>query len=383
MAPDGLSIAYAACHGPEASPSCSIRVMSLDARLDPSGAARVIASQGLSSHGLCWTRDGRTIVYSAAAVLWRVGVDGATQPERLELAGAAVAPATAGSRDRLAFARLTGDADVYRFEPGGTPRPLVHSTLLERLPSLSPDGRRIAYQAGDQRGFDIWLADADGSNATRLSRGPEPLKGSPAWSPDGLWVAYDVRGDDAQRDVWTIGVDGSRQRRVTLSPANDIGPSWSRDGRFIYFSSDRTGRFEAYRVPVGGGPEEPVTRHGGVFAVESADGRELYYQRNQDGALMARPVAGGDEREVRPCVVSQAWGVARHGLVYQPCKGPDEAYQPGLALRTWDARSGADRPWTRVDADSIVGLCVSPDGRSVLYGRIRELSSLMLIEGFR
>ena len=382
FAPDGRAIAYAACAGPEASPSCDVHVVSLDAALTPVGPARALTRQGVYNHGLCWTRDGSSIVYSASVALWRVRADGTGAPERLELAGPSIAPATVGTRDRLAFARLTGDVDVYRVEPGGPTRPLAQSTDLERQPSYSPDGRRIAFQASAPPRQDIWLSDADGSNPTRLTR-DVGSSGSPSWSPDGRWVAFDSRGDDAQRDVWTIGADGSGLRRVTSSAANDIVPSWSHDGRFIYFASDRTGRAEVYRVPAGGGPEEQLTRGGGIYPVESFDGRTLYYQRNVDGALLAQPSSGGDERELRPCVKSMSWSAAPHGLVYQDCGGAATADEPGERLRAWDARNGRDTPLVTADADGIQGLSVSPDGRSIVYGRVREISSLMMIENFR
>ncbi len=304
-------------------------------------------------------------------------------PERLELAGQGIAPATVGTRDRLAFVRLTGDVDVYRVEPGGPARPLAQSTLLERQPSYSPDGGCIAFQAAGPRGQDIWLSDADGSNHTRPTRGVGSLPGSPSWSPDGRWVAFDSRGDDAQRDVWTVGADGSGLRRMTVSAANDFVPSWSRDGRFIYFASDRTGRAEVYRVPAGGGPEEQLTRGGGIYPVESFDGRTLYYQRNVDGALLAQPSAGGDERELRACVKSMSWNAAPHGLVYQDCGAAGTEDQPGQRLRSWNARNGLDTPLVTADADGIQGLSVSPDGRSIAYGRLREISNLMMIENFR
>ena len=383
FAPDGRTIAYAACTGPESSPSCDVHVVSLDAALAPVGPARALTRQGESSHGLCWTRDGHSIVYSASVALWRVPADGTGAPERLELAGPAIAPVAVGTRDRLAFVQLTGDVDLYRLAPGGPPRPLAQSTLLERQPSYSPDGRRVAFQASDPRGSDIWLADADGSNPTRLTRGSGLMRGSPSWSPDGRSIAFDSRGDDGQRDVWTIGADGSGLRRVTLSPANDIVPSWSRDGRFVYFASDRTGRSEVYRVPAGGGREDRLTRGGGISPVESFDGRTLYYQRNVDGALLARPSAGGDERELRPCVKSMSWSAAPHGLVYQDCDAAGTQDEPGERLRSWNARNGLDTPLVTVDADSIQGLSVAPDGRSIVYGRTREFSRLVMIENFR
>ena len=65
-------------------------------------------------------------------------------------------------------------------------------------------------------------------------------------------------------------------------------PSWSGDGRFIYYGSNRTGRYQIWRVPVAGGPEEQVTRESGFLPFESLDGRTLYYKRAEnDGPLLA------------------------------------------------------------------------------------------------
>ncbi len=53
------------------------------------------------------------------------------------------------------------------------------------------------------------------------------------------------------------------------------------------------------------------------------------------------------------------------------------------AVRSWDSRNGLDTPLVTVDADSIQGLSVAPDGRSIVYGRTREFSRLVMIENFR
>jgi hypothetical protein len=69
--------------------------------------------------------------------------------------------------------------------------------------------------------------------------------------------------------------------------------------------------------------------------------------------------------------------------MYQDCAATGEAEEPGQHLRWWDSRTGLDKPWTTIDADGITGLDVSPDGGGIVYGRIKELSSLMMIENFR
>jgi hypothetical protein len=160
-------------------------------------------------------------------------------------------------------------------------------------------------------------------------------------------------------------------------------PSFSRDGRLIYFTSNRTGRLEVWRVAAKGGTEEQVTHAGGAGAVESFDGRTLYYMRGANGMLLSRPTAGGEERTIRPCVVLIAWAVAPHGLFYEECAGPEAAGSSQHRLRYWDAATGQDRLAATIETDSIDGLSVSPNGRSLVYGYVRATSDLMMIENFR
>jgi WD40 repeat protein len=196
-------------------------------------------------------------------------------------------------------------------------------------------------------------------------------------------VVFDSRAENGHVDVWTIRADGSGLRQITHDPADDVVPSFSRDGRFIYFTSNRTGRAEVWRVASGDGTPEQVTHEGGVNAVESFDGRTLYYTRDVDGALASRPTAGGKERIIRPCVFPVAWAVAPHGLFYEECAGPEAAGSSSHQLRYWDAATGQDRFAATIETDSIHGLSVSPDGKSLVYGYVRATSDLMMIENFR
>jgi Tol biopolymer transport system component len=254
-----------------------------------------LTRQRFWSEGLAWTRDGRSIVYSVSGDhLWRVRSDGGSPPERVELARRGVYPFTVNGRARLGFVRHLWDADIYRFRvEAAAVTPLLASSAEDAAPEFSPDGLRIAFgslREGDTN--DIWLADADGSNPTRLTRGPGN-PGCPRWSPDGRSIAFDTQGEDGHYDVWTIGVDGSGLRQVTHHPGRHHMPSFSRDGRWIYFGSDRTGRYEVWRAAAAGGAEEQVTRDGGFNPSESLDGRILYYTRAPGPApLLARLTRG-------------------------------------------------------------------------------------------
>jgi Tol biopolymer transport system component len=289
------------------------------------------------------------------------------------------------SRDRLAFVRGAGDSDIYRLRLGGSPTPLIQSTFGEYHPQYSPDGRRIAFESNRASDTEeIWLADAHGANPTRLTRGPGHWQGTPRWSPDGRSIVFDSQAENGHSDVWMIGVDGSGLRRVTHGPADNIVPIWSRDGRFIYFTSNRTGRLEIWRVAAGGGEEVQLSREGGALPFESVDGRTLYYQRS-DGAsaLLALPTAGGEERTILPCVLTSGWAGAPRGIFHKACDTPGAAVPRGSTLRYWDAATGQDRPVAALESDSIAGLCASPDGQSILYGGMRSASDLMMIENFR
>ena len=67
---------------------------------------------------------------------------------------------------------------------------------------------------------------------------------------------------------------------MTTHPANDGNPSWSRDGRWIYFDSARTGEQQVWKIPEAGGDAIQVTRDGGFAPLESPDGKFIYYTKD-------------------------------------------------------------------------------------------------------
>jgi Tol biopolymer transport system component len=186
---------------------------------------------------------------AAAASLWRVGVEGIRPPERIEVAGfGAVSAATAPSRDRLAFARITADSDIYRFEADRPARWVVGSTAAEEDVRLSADGRRLAFLSERSGTVEIWVAAADGSGVQQLTHGPGSIQGSPSWSPDGRRIAFDSFTDDNHWHVWVIDADGGTPHRLTTEPGDQNVPTWSRNGRWIFSANQGTGR-DIWRLP--------------------------------------------------------------------------------------------------------------------------------------
>src|SRR3954447_15694959 len=108
-------------------------------------------------------------------------------------------------------------------------------------------------------------------------------------------------------------------------PADDWCASWSHDGRSIYFMSSRSGQRQIWKMPSAGGAPTQITRRGGHTALESADGRFLYYaiggpegELKGTGGLWRVPVNGVDEVQVLPSVTFYNFAIREDGLYFIP-----------------------------------------------------------------
>ncbi len=397
FSPDGRRLAFISCDE-GGGWGCDVQVLDLDSAYAAAGAPRSLTGRlGMYQSALAWTNDGTSILFNAVDInlqvnyLWRAAADGTRPPERIELAGVnALFPSIAPAGDRLAFARLLHDEDIYRLEPGRPPRPVAQSSAFEGLPAYSRDGRRIAFcsaRSGDA--MEVWVADADGSNPAQLTHVPGGFQGDPALSPDGRLIAFHSSGPSEEHPhIWTVDSEGGTPRQITHGTGDQMSPTWSRDGEWIYFSWSRSDSRDIWRVRVRTGATERVTRGGGFIARESADGRTLFYiSKSVHSPVMAQPLAGGAPRTAIACVTGTAFSVNPQGIYYVPCAdGP--AIDPGSPVLVLDAATGATRgvaKLERFDSDGVPsGFAVSPDGRTFLYTRlVRDEADLMLIEHFK
>jgi Tol biopolymer transport system component/serine/threonine protein kinase len=200
-----------------------------------------------------------------------------------------VQPAFSPDGRQIAFRSSRDDGGL--FVMGATGESARRLTTFGWNPGWSPDGKKLVFAAEpiSRTPFDrpttsaLWTVDVATGELHRLSEGDAV---QPSWSPGGRRIAYwGLAEGGAQRDLYTIPAGGGEPRAVTRDAAVDWSPVWSPDGKYLYFSSDRGGSMNLWRIGIDErsgetqGPPEPV-RAPATFVAHlsfSRDGRSLVY----------------------------------------------------------------------------------------------------------
>ncbi len=389
VSPDGRTIAFSRLTGYSAA---EIYLLDLTEDLKPKGEPRRLTSLKGAVYGFAWTPNGREVIFSylvfdsRGATLWKLPASGAAEPEQLPFnTGQALFPAISRSGNRLAYQRLMVVAKICRLSlsgPGVASGPatrFIASTRWDLAAQYSPDGKRIAF-ASDRSGTDgIWVSDADGSRPVELFSWRGEATGVPCWSADGQRVAF--ASGVGNREIYSIRASGGKPVRLTTDSAAYETSSWSRDGQWVYFSSDRTGRSELWKVSAAGGEAVQVSRNGGEVGFESADGKSIYYTKAEPSTgLWKMPLSGGEESLVLPAMAGLCFSPVTDGIYFIPVAGADgKSSLQFLSFATSKVQAVAPIP-----RPTFFGFSVSPDGRSVLFSQADEIGiDLMLVENFR
>ena len=151
-------------------------------------------------------------------------------------------------------------------------------------PAWSPDSRQLAYVSFEGDQSSIWVQTLRTGNRFKVSSKPG-INGAPSFSPDGRKLAITLGGVDGNPDVYVLDINSRRTTRLTTHRAIDTEGSWSPDGRYVYFTSDRSGGPQIYRVAATGGSPERVTFEGSYNARPrlSPDGNKLAMVHNDRG----------------------------------------------------------------------------------------------------
>lgn len=289
-------------------------------------------------------------------------------------------------------------------------------------PSFSPDGSRVAFVTNISGLPQVWAVPATGGYPTLVTAFEDPV-GFVVWSPDGRWLAFNVApGGGFNEQIYVSRPDGTGLRRLTEGgKENNFLGDWTRDGRYLTFSSNRrdpsatdsylldvaTGkmRMVAENRGVGGiddvsedgkyavvdrlvnrgnnnlylvslidGKETLLTPHQGPGTFDgirfSPDGRIVYMASNKDRDLMALALVRIDERgQPGPIEVVASRDDAELSGGVMNEQGTTLALLWNVAGRSelsfFDTKAGRMRPGPKLPAEIAGALEFSKDGRSL------------------
>jgi eukaryotic-like serine/threonine-protein kinase len=262
-----------------------------------------------------------------------VGRGPMVRPLRRSLVAAGIVGAVALSVTAALVVRRAGDG-----RPGpaavSDARQLTFDQGVEATPSLSPDGRLVAYE----RAGDIFIRPVAGGPAVNLTPDSPEHDGEPAFSPDGRSIAFSSRrdGGELHGGIWVVDVAGGPARRLSNA---GFSPAWSPDGRELLYATEHVR-----------GSDRPTNRVrvSGLHLVDSWG--------------VTRPVGSLD-------VVQPAWSPGGHRIAFW--RGFVPGQFPGR-FNVWTMRPDGTDVVAVTDDDYLVwGPAWSPDGRYVYYISLR------------
>lgn len=314
---------------------------------------------------------------------------------------------------------------------GGEARVITSGPAWDMQPRFSPDGRWIAF-ISDRDGMDnLWLVEPSGANPRAVTRGTDHELSSPAWAPDGDFIAVRKHFVSDRSlgagEIWLYHRSGGEGLMMTARPTlqKDLGePAFSPDGRYLYYSQDVTpGRtFEYNKDPHGtiyvvqrldrssGRVDRWVSAPGGSIApTPSPDGRSLAFirRRGTKSVLFVRDLASGIDRPLYDALdrdLQETWAVqgVYPGFDWTP-DSRQLVFWAGGVIHRLDVASGTDaivpfhvqgtrRMWKAARFPVAVhppvfrtkmlrSVTVSPDGKRVVFQALGHLYSRDLPNG--
>jgi len=238
-------------------------------------------------------------------------------------------------------------------------------------PDYSKDGRHVVFIRNQGGNSELWMADADGSNARQLTIMNAKTIAVPRWSPDNRHVATFATVTD-QPQIYVVDTQGSAEpRQLTHGAPGCILPTWSLDGEYLYYSRRiGTSELRVFRMPAYGDARIEMERlFEGKEARETPDGRILYIKDNQRG-LFARSRTGDlannpDEQLVEDIQGPIAYFVPVTDGVYYTAKDLSDKYV-GLRYYNYATKTTLD-----VAPQSVTGpvnsLAISSDGKNLVF----------------
>jgi serine/threonine-protein kinase len=240
---------------------------------------------------------------------------------------------------------------------------------VEAQPSLSPDGRSVAFASNRDGHYDIYVGLIAGGSLVRITNDPN-LKARPRWSHDGTKIAYSRLNESGLWDIWEVPALGGTPRRLIL---NAMDPAWSPDGRSLAYANNSTGSI--WIADSSGQNARAITQpEPGWSELQpsfSPDGSRLGFVFKIQGPYGELAVANLVTNKVHRLTDD-------HALALSPAWSPDSRFvyfasSRGGALNIWKiAASGGEPDQITAGQGQDAELDVSFDGKRIVFSTYRE-----------
>ena len=394
--PDGKLIA---CAAGTISPSIRGSIVEVPAR---GGEERVIATaQWARIARVLWLPDGSGLVadgyatpFASGTQIWHISYpEGNVRKVTNDLNGyGQVSLGLTADGNTIATVQEDYSQPIFSAEPNQDParERQISSGKYEGSISLdtTPDGR-IVYCDPSPDANDIWIMNGDGSEKKQLTH-DQFLKSSARVSPDGRYIVFSSNRSGSI-NIWRIDIDGSNLKQLTEGGPVDDEPAISPDGKWVIFISARSGTGTLWKTSIDGGEPLQLTNIPTRGASISPDGRVIACLILDEKAPSGRslgllPFDGGEFIKTRDMPTS---AVFRVGLAWTP-DGSSITFLDNNTGYTnivnQPIDGGALRPLTNFKSGReyrMFNFAWSRDGKQLIYSRGPFTDDVVLIKDFR
>jgi TolB protein len=193
---------------------------------------------------------------------------------------------------RIAYVSVDGKAPNQHYQliiadaDGENPRTILQSDRPLMSPAWSADGEWLAYVSFERRVSAVYVQQVRTGKRSMVSA-RAGINGAPAWAPDGKKLALTLSGNNGNLDIYLLDLASQALTRLTEDPGIDTEASFAPDGSGIYFTSDRSGSPQVYRMTLAGGDRPRRVTFTGTYNARprvSPDGKQIAVLTLDDGA---------------------------------------------------------------------------------------------------